>query len=819
MAYLYNSFPEQCISLKSKTRKWRMRHLDWATNLSNSHAEAIRQTTRHKMINNDLTLGKIHMDDLQLILNPDGIEAGYIPDKIQHYPIINSKLNILLGEERRRPFNYHAVVTNPEAVSEIEKTKKNLIFQELQQLIQDTSMDENDYNQKLQELDRYYKYEFQDQRELWANEVIKHYSKEQNFRQMFNYGFFDGLKFGEESYLCDIVDGEPVIEKINPFEMQTYMSGYSNRIEDADVVVITQYWSPGKIFDYFFSDKDFKKVAKRLYDYKEGDEADHFGVTNMDEHDPAQFYLNMDFITGDGMFTNGFEFDPFAQYGESMVPTEPYDQFGNIRVVRMFWKSRKKIKIVTKFDGQTNQVVKELYTDDYITNYDAGETEDVVWINEAWEGTKIGRDIYVQMGPRPNQYRRMSNPSQCNFGIIGQLYSFDGMKPYSLVDMMKPYNYLYDVLKDRLNKAIANDWGTMLKLDLSLKPKSWDIEQWMYYAKVNHLMVVDSFNEGNKGAATGKLAGGLNNNTQALVSANTGNYIQQLMNLLEYVKNEMAEVVGITKQREGQISNRETVGGVERATLQSSHITEWLFSIHEDVKRRVLECFIETAKTASNGENLKFRYITSDLAQKTIDIDGKEFCECDYGIVIDDSEDVQEQLQKLDMLVQAGLQNQMINFSTAMKIFQTCSLSEKIRMIEINEQEMRQRAEQAQQQQQQIAQQQMQMQAETEQMKMQQQDLLNERDNETRLAVANIQAQNKVDLKYMEDDDFQRQSSQEELIEKMRQFDEQMKLENEKLQHLIDDDKEKNDIQRKKIQSDERIKKEQIRKQNQNKNK
>jgi hypothetical protein len=63
------------------------------------------------------------------------------------------------------------------------------------------------------------------------------------------------------------------------------------------------------------------------------------------------------------------------------------------------------------------------------------------------------------------------------------------------------------------------------------------------------------------------------------------------------------------------------------------------------------------------------------------------------------------------MLVQAGLQNQMINFSTAMKIFQTCSLSEKVRMIEINEQDMQQRVEQAQQQQQQIAQQQMQMQA------------------------------------------------------------------------------------------------------------
>jgi len=210
--------------------------------------------------------------------------------------------------------------------------------------------------------------------------------------------------------------------------------------------------------------------------------------------------------------------------------------------------------------------------------------------------------------------------------------------------MMKPYNYFYDVLKDRLNKAISSDWGSMLVFDTAQVPKSWDVEKWLYYAKVNHLYVQDSFNEGNKGAATGKLAGAMNNNTQKIIAANTGNYIQQLINLLEYVKTEMSEVVGITKQREGQISNRETVGGVERATLQSSHITEWLFAIHDDVKKRVLECFIETAQIACNKQNMKFQYITSDLARKTIEVDGEKFCQCDYGIVMDDSEDVTEQL-------------------------------------------------------------------------------------------------------------------------------------------------------------------------------
>jgi hypothetical protein len=100
---------------------------------------------------------------------------------------------------------------------------------------------------------------------------------------------------------------------------------------------------------------------------------------------------------------------------------------------------------------------------------------------------------------------------------------------------------------------------------------------------------------------------------------------------------EMSEVAGITKQREGQVSNRETVGGVERATLQSSHITEWLFVIHEDVKKRVLEAFIETAKIAMRGRSKKFQYILSDNSMKVMDIDGDEFAEADYGLVVDNS--------------------------------------------------------------------------------------------------------------------------------------------------------------------------------------
>ena len=64
------------------------------------------------------------MEDLHLVLNPNNLDAGYIPDQIQHYPIMNSKLNVLRGEESKRVFDFRVVVTNPNAISEIEHDKK-----------------------------------------------------------------------------------------------------------------------------------------------------------------------------------------------------------------------------------------------------------------------------------------------------------------------------------------------------------------------------------------------------------------------------------------------------------------------------------------------------------------------------------------------------------------------------------------------------------------------------------------------------------------------------------------------------------------------
>ena len=219
-------------------------------------------------------------------------------------------------------------------------------------------------------------------------------------------------------------------------------------------------------------------------------------------------------------------FDPLGEYSSGITnELVPFDLNGNVRVIRVYWKSRRRIKKIKYYNKETGEEEFTFMPESYITNQYAGEEEESFWVNEAWEGTKIGDSIYVNMRPRVIQYNRLSNPSRCHFGIIGSIYNLNDSKPFSLVDMMKPYSYLYDVVHDRLNKMMARNWGKMTRLDLAKKPNSWKMDKWLYYAKTMGLFVEDSFNEGNYGASTNKLAGALNSNTQGVIDADFGNNI------------------------------------------------------------------------------------------------------------------------------------------------------------------------------------------------------------------------------------------------------------------------------------------------------
>lgn len=778
MAYSeIGGFPPQQLSYNRKKRAWRKKCVDFGDNNSILNYHLARKSVYQMKIDYDLINGTIHMEDMKRYVNPYDLDASFIPNSVQHYPIINSKLEVLRGEETNRVFDYRVVVTNPNAISEMEEAKNKQVNEKLQALISDEQQDENQFNRELENLSDYFQYEYQDKREQRANELLNHYVRELSIDQLFNKGFVDAYTVGEEIYQCDIVGGEPTVTKLDPMKVRIIKSGSSNKVEDADMIVLEDYWSPGKVIDTFYDqlqDKDIKAI-------EEGTGNGLYGaVDSMDNVDPRYGFIPR--IDVDGVVDNSI--DPYALFDDTYnYSLLPYDPNGNVRVLRVYWKSRRKIKKVKSYDPETGEEQFNFYPENYIIDETLGEEEQTFWVNEAWEGTKIGKDIYVNMRPRPVQYNRLSNPSRCHFGIVGSIYNINSDEPYSLIDRVKPYAYLYDIIHDKLNKEIAKNPGKIIRLDFAKIPKGWGIDKWLYYMKVNGIAVEDSFKEGNVGMATGKLAGAMNNASSGVIDATLGNDIQGYINLLAWIDTQIGQMIGISKQREGQISNRETVGGVERATLQSSAITKWLFFIHDDVKKRVLECLLETAKIAMRGRKEKFNYITSDGAKKLVEIDGDEFSENDYGLVVDNSNGIQELNQKLDTLAQAALQNQALNFSTIMKLYTTTSLQDKQRMIEIYEKRAKEEAQQQQQQQYQLQQQQIQQNAQIEQAKMKQEYQMNSDNNETKLLVSQINSQAESQRYALMNQGTVADNDQKErkLNEQVRQFDERMKQQSDKL--------------------------------------
>ena len=723
--------PRQRLSYRQKTKEWRKDNLDYADKHSFYNNERVRQSLKNKIINLNLYNGIVDVRDLTNIVNPNQIDATFIPDNIPHHPILVPKVDLLVGEETKRRFDWKVVVTNPDAVSKKEEEKKEYLMQRLAEIIQEQYSDE-ELEGKMKELEKYMRYNWQDLREKMANQILLHYWEEQKFGIKFVEGFKDALIMAEEIYRVEVIHDEPVLEKLNPLKVYSVRSGNSNKIEDSSIIIIEDHWSPNKIVDIYHDQlkpADIDDILEYSTTSSKGSYSD-----DADNHTLLRDALNTDV---NDVYDTIFD---MAEINGHVFSNNYTDENGNVRVLQVYWKSLKKIKKVKYYD-ELGETQFKIMSEEYTPIKELGEEVTDLWVNEWWEGVKIGKDIYVNMIPCRVQYNKMNNPSYCHPGIIGQIYNTNQGKAVSLVDRGKNYQYMYNAVWDRLNKAIATNYGKIANIDLASIPDGWEIEKWMHFAIVNKIAFRDSFKEGSQGAATGKLAGSFNNGQSSSIDMETGAYIQQHMQLLEFIKMEMGDVMGITKQREGQISNRETVGGVERSVNQSSHITELWFLMHEDCKIRVLTAFLEAAKIALKGNNKKVQYILDDQTIEILNIDGEEFSECDYGLLVSSSPKIMEMEQLIKELSQSFVQNGG-SLSTIMDIYLAPSLLDMKHKLEEAEEKMQEQQSEQAKAQNEMMQQQMEQEQANKEADRQLDDLKNERDNLTKWEIALLNKEN-----------------------------------------------------------------------------
>ena len=662
----YN-FPAQKKPTKSKNDEWRRNCVNGGETASMWKSIGLRSSIQNKRTNYDLYSDILDQADVEKIVNPLGVMGLTAPAKMQNYPICNPKIDLLVGESINRKFDWKIRVVNDDAISEKENLMKKKLGDLIVSHIKSKDIKEDQMQEELIKFQNYLSFEYQDTRETVATQILSYLYKQHKLDYMFSKGFKDALICAEEIYQCDIVAGEPIVKKLNPLNVHTVRSGESPYIEDSDIITLVGYMSPGQIIDEYheyLKPGEIDLIESNMVGNTSGSSSSIDIGRKRDI--PIRIDQAIDLAVLSGTFAYG----------------SPLDNNGNIRVTKVYWKSMRKLKKV-KFYDEFGDAQEELRDENYVTDKEKGETETILWVSEWWEGHKIGGSvgdmssgaIYCKMQPRPVQFRSMENPSKCHPGIVGTVYNTNDNIGVSLMDRMKPYQYMYNVLAYNAELAIAKNYGKIMRIDLASIPENWKIDQWLSFAQGMNAAFYDSFKEGNKGAAQGKVAGTMNSQAP-VIDMEMGNTIQLYMNMMAYIKQELGEIAGVSATRQGQISNRQAVGNVQQEMNQTSHITEYWFMEHDHVKIRVLGCLLETAKHAwKDKKNKKVQYVLDDGATMMLELDGEQFNECEYGLQISDGSSSYELLQSMKQLAHAGIQNGLLNFSQLLDIHSTESIS------------------------------------------------------------------------------------------------------------------------------------------------
>ncbi len=728
---LYNSrFPQQKLPLSKKNEKWQHDCVNYIIGEGNIVSGGQTHTAHGEMQTYYNLYNSIFDEkDFKKITNPFKVEEGF-PATPQDFNIIRPKIDLLIGEETKRPLNFRVVRTSQEATSELMETQKQLLMQYMQAAVmaQMGPEEQQQFQEQLQngevmppeQIAKYMDKDYKDIVENTAYHTLTYLREKLGIDNEFIKGWKDALISGQEVYYVGVLNAEPYMERVNPMYFSYDKSPDLEFIEDGAWCCRRMRLPITEVYDRYYdklTEKDLIKLEELI---------NAVPANNLGEH--------------------GIR-DDFRGIQLHFYDNPIYDEKGNhnVNVWHCCWKSFKKINYVTTQDEQGQlqvDIVDETYQP---TGSEISIEPD--WIVEVWEGYRCSNDLYFGIQPIEYQHVSIDNPNSQKLPYCGAIYSNTNSRPRSLVSILKPLQYMYIVLWYRLELAIARDKGKVVNMDVTQIPKSMGItvDKWMHYLSsvgVNFINPYDTQwnvpgREGGKPAQFNQITA---------LDLTMSNVIAEYIQLMDKIEQLAGTISGITEQRQGAISTSELVGNVERSVTQSSHITEPLFWVHAQVKRHVLNMLLNTAKGAwqATGKD-KLQYIFDNGERAFLDVTQKFYYE-DMDVFVSDTSKDLENIQKLQQLIQPAMQNgaSLLEAAEILTNDNFNIIKQKLKDMQTRQEQQAQQQQQAQAEQEQKIQE-MQNQAKEQELMLQeaQMDLTRyqiDQDNATKIAVAEISA-------------------------------------------------------------------------------
>lgn len=726
------SFPAQKLPMSKKTQAWKEACVDYVVGAGDSGFGGNGRSRSDEMQTYyDLYNSIYNEKDLKYVTNPFKQDDGF-PAMAQDYNIIKPYIDQLLGEETKRPFNFHPQRTSDIAASELQEKAKEMLMDYIQATIASKLSPEQAarYEQALatgeiqtpEAIAKYLQKDYKDIAETEAYHALQFLKRKLNLTHEFYKGWKDALIGGEEIYYIGVINGDPYVERVNPMYFDYEHSLDLEFIDDAAWCRRKMIMSATEIYDRFYDKMSERQLNEllELIDQRPGA-----------GNNPEIRKTSIDYESIKLHKINSFTDNPF--------------DIDHIVVYHCCWKSFKKIGFVTLLNPETGEAEEFQVDEDYkVTGTEQSVEWD--WIIEVWEGYRIGDDMYIGIQPIEYQHISADNPNSQKLPYTGVVYNNTNSKPRSLVSMMKPLQYMYIVVWYRLELALSRDKGKVAVMDITQIPKSMniDVNKWMHYLSALGVAFINPYDEGwdIPGREGGKPS---QFNQLSSWDLTMSNVIAEYIQLMQKIEDMVAKLTGITPQRQGQIAPSELVSNTNTAVSMSYHITEPWFWNHNQVKRRVLTMLLNTSKAAWKDSKRYLNYILDDATRAFVQLSDNFFYE-DMDIFVDDSTKNQQYIDQLKQLLQPAMQNgaSLLDIAEIITLDNMSMIKNRLEEIEQKRMEQMQQQQQAEQQaQQQMAEQQNQLKEEELMLKEAEMDLEKykvDQDNATKITVAQLNA-------------------------------------------------------------------------------
>jgi len=667
-----NSKPIQTVSWEKKIsnkKEWFKKSADYYISMSRTKykgkdGDYNRRDLKvlYDVYNNQFPLGWFsHVTDPLSAKNPN---HKAFPAKVRPVTILRTNLDLLMAEYPRRPFIYQVNNMGDDGYNRYTDGLKQKINQNLQQYFQlalqqqmmeqgyldasgkPVSEEAQAYVQQQMEnipypadIKKTFDTSYRDKIAIKAQKWLDRALVEHHIKQCFQRQIKDWMITGESYSYKAVEYGNLVYKRRSPLYIDYDRSDDIQFIEDGEWVTYLDYQTISDIVDeqYEYLDKD-----------------------SIDKMESGSMYATP---------------ESFAVHLQGSSLSMDREAFNKVPVWHVVWKGKKKVGVVYRIDPETGEPQELEVDENYIPDKSIGETVEWMWVNEAYEATRIGQNLYTRMRPVPLQRNAMNNYSKCKLPYNGRRFSDTHSINISPLEIGLPFQIMYMIINRSLELTIAKSKGKIFIIDQAAIPRQegWDDEKFFYYSEAlgyalmnrNQIGVDKSFNQ------------------YQVVDMSLYDNIKQLIDLQIHYKQEWDDILGINRQRKGQTYASDLQGVNERAVFQSTIITDMIFNLFEEYTERELQGFLDLSKF-TNLDGIRKIWWDTVLGMQLLEVDPDDYCMAELGVFIDSSSEAIARKNKIEANVQAMLQNG-AKPSTIVEVLQTVNiadLKEKLREIE-----------------------------------------------------------------------------------------------------------------------------------------